>query len=341
MQESPSALARHGATVTGLSNAEAIDTGAEVVPLVLPSGAASASESGAKSELAPRTRPTLYHFPVSLPSQQVRLALAEKHVEWDGRIVNTGPANEHLEPWYAKLNPRLDVPTLEVAGEVLTNPVDIVVHIDEHFHGPALIPKDPEQRAEVLRWIEIQADFPLRELVYARTKGMLRWFQRWSMSLTRRRLRKLIRKQPHLREVYEAKQRDLEALEKGVRHRVAMTELVDDVELLLDEIEQSLEQHKWLAGECYTLADTVWTAVLSRLEQIGFARSLRSHRRPHVADWYARLRERPSWDAMIRRLSFSQAARFYGPAVAKTFVLAWVLKWAIVLGIGWLVAHFG
>jgi hypothetical protein len=44
---------------------------------------------------------------------------------------------------------------------------------------------------------------------------------------------------------------------------------------------------------------------------------------------------------MQRRISFGQALRFYGPAVAKTFLLAWAIKWAIVLGIGWLVAQLG
>lgn len=317
----------------GLGTAKAIAEGGEVI--ALPGVGAPALAAGASP------RPTLYHFPISLPCQQVRLALAEKGVEWDGRVVNTGPAHENLEPWYAKLNPQLDVPTLEVGGTVVTDAVQIVTYLDEHYDGLELIPADPDLRAEVMRWVEIQHEFPMRELGYARTKGMVRWFQRWTKRQMRRRLRRLVRKHPHLREVYEAKRVELEAVERGVRHRVAMTELVDDVEVMLDEIETTLEQREWLAGDRYTLADLMWTAVLAKLEQIGFARSLRSHRRPRVAEWYARLRERGSWDAMIRRLSFMQVLRFYGPAVAKTFVLAWVLKWLLVLGVGWLVAHFG
>jgi hypothetical protein len=41
---------------------------------------------------------------------------------------------------------------------------------------------------------------------------------------------------------------------------------------------------------------------------------------------------------MIRRLTVSQALRYYGPFVLKTFVLVWVLKWAIVLGVGYAIA---
>lgn len=318
-----------------MSTSEATSELAQVVVL-----RPSLPEHGEPS-VTPSQKPTLYHFPVSLRSQQVRLALAEKQVEWNSQIVNTGPALENLEPWYAQLNPRLEVPTLEVDGELLGDPVEIVTFIDQHFSGPRLMPTDPSARAEVMRWIEVQAEFPMRELGYTRTKGMVRWFQGWHMRQARRRLRRLLRKNPQLRTIYENKLMELEQLERGIKHHVAVRELVDDVELMLDEIEAVLEHRKYLAGDDYTLADLMWTANLAKLESIGFARSLRAHRRPRLADWYARLKERPSWDAMQRHLNFKQALRFYGPAAAKTFVLAWALKWGImgaIWGIGWLVA---
>jgi glutathione S-transferase len=322
-----------------LSPTEAKSEGAEVVRL--PTATVEREASPDAGRLPSSVKPTLYHFPVSLRSQQIRRALAEKSVEWISQIVNTGPALENLEPWYARLNPRLEVPTLEVDGQLLTEPVEIAIFIEDQFHGPRLLPADPDERAEVMRWVEMQAEFPMRELGYTRTKGMVRWFQGWSMRQARRRLRRLLRKNPQLRAVYENKLLELDQLERGVKHNVAVRELVDDVELILDEIEAVLEHRKWLAGGSYTLADLMWTAILSKLEQIGFARSLRAHRRPRLAEWYTRLRERPSWDAMQRRMSAGQALRFYGPAVAKTFVVAWVIKWAIVLGIGWLVAQLG
>jgi glutathione S-transferase len=321
--------------VRELSSAKARVEGGEVLHLA--SAAVELESPAASPDLG--SQPKLYHFPISLGSQQVRVALAEKQVAWDGKIVNIGPAHENLQPWYARLNSRLVVPTLVVGDTIVTNPVRIVSYIDEHFRGPALLPSDPEQRAEVFRWIDVQDQFPMRELGYARTKGMVRWFQRWSLRQQRGRLARLIRKNPELREIYEAKRAELDTLDRGIRHRVGMSELVDEVEVLLDEIEVTLEDREWLAGPNYTLADTMWTAVLSKLEQIGFARSLSSHRRPQVARWYAALRERPSWDSMIRRLSAWQALRFYGPSVAKTFVLFWVLKWMVVIGLGWLYAH--
>ena len=66
----------------------------------------------------PREGLILYHFPASLCSQKVRLALAEKGVRYATRVVNIGPAHENYEPWYMRLNPRGVVPTLVHDGEL-------------------------------------------------------------------------------------------------------------------------------------------------------------------------------------------------------------------------------
>jgi len=282
---------------------------------------------------------TLYHFPTSLYSQQVRLCLAEKGVEWDGRTVNIGPAHEHLAPWYAKINPQLVVPALDVDGTIVTDSTHIIQYVDRHFDGPALMPTDPDAVNLALAWMDREAALPMRELGYARTKGITRWAQRWSLRQRRKQLVKLRTRNPELAEVYTAKLDDLTALEQAINSRAAMTELVDQVEILLDELEATLADHEWLAGDRYSLADLVWTAVIAKLEHIGFARSLSEHRRPRVHGWYMRLRERPSWGSMIRRLTPMEVARFYGPAAVRGFLIFWVAKWALVGGGLWLLNH--
>jgi glutathione S-transferase len=279
----------------------------------------------------------LYHFPTSLCSQKVRLVLAEKGVAWQGTIVNIGPAHENLQPWYAKLNDRLVVPTLAIDEVTFTDSRHIVEAIDRRLPGPTLIPDDLHD--EVMHWVDLQDRLPMRELELAQAKGLVRWLRRWSVNQKQKRLRKLIKRHPELTEVYQRKYDDLDKLEQAVGQPNADRELVDEIEAMLDGLERHLEDRPWLAGDRYTLADAVWTPVMARLEHIGFARTMAAHRRPHIAAWYARLRERPSWDAIIRRLTVGQALRFYGPAVLKTFLLVWVLKWAVVLGLGWVLAN--
>lgn len=310
--------------------------------LRLPSSSPASESPSDAEDRADRDRDakvTLYHFPTSLNSQKVRLALAEKGVEWEGKTVNIGPDHEHFAPWYAKINPSLVVPTLEVDGTVVTNSNHIVQFVEGAWDGPALMPDDPDARAEALAWIEREAELPMRELGYTRTKGITRWLQRWSLRQRRKQLTKLRKRNPELDDVYAAKLDDLLALETAIKDRAAMADLVDRVEGLLDEIEAVLVDRPWLAGDHYSLADLVWTAVIAKLEHIGFARSLSQRRRPRVHEWYTRLRDRPSWGAMIRRLTPWQVARFYGPAAIKAFLIFWVLKWTLVGGGVWLIRY--
>ncbi|MGB1278187.1 MAG: glutathione S-transferase family protein, partial [Nannocystaceae bacterium] len=80
----------------------------------------------------------LYHYPLSLCSQQVRLALAEKGVAYTSQVVDIGRACENYRPWYMRLNPKGVVPTLVHDGECFTGSARIVAYIDEHFPGPQL-----------------------------------------------------------------------------------------------------------------------------------------------------------------------------------------------------------
>jgi glutathione S-transferase len=306
--------------------------GADVVPL-------HAREAPPRVAADPAFKVTLYHFPTSLYSQQVRLALAEKGVAWEGKIINIGPAHEHFAPWYAKINPRLVVPTLEVDGTIVTDATHIVRYIDNHFGGPALMPEDPDARADALAWLQRETELPMRELGYVRSKGLTRWLQRRGIRQRIKQLGKLRKRYPELDDVYAAKIDELIALEKAIDDRRATTELVESIEVLLDDLELALTDRRWLAGDHYSLADLVWTAVIARLEHIGFARSLSMHRRPNVNQWYMRLRERASWNAMIRHLTAAQVIRFYGPAALKAFLIFWVLKWALVGGGLWLIKH--
>ena len=309
--------------------ASALDDAGAGEPMVGATVSAEAGDPEQTGEQAALRKVTLYHFPTSLSSQQVRLALAEKGVVWEDRVVNIGPAHEQYEPWYAKLNPKLVVPTLEVEGTIVNDTVDIIRFIDQAFPGPSLLPRDPAQREEVLEWVGRQDRFPLRELSFSRAKGLVRWFERWTLDQRRKRLRKLQKKHPELRELYLGKLEQLEQFAAAVKDRALGDQLINEVEDLLDEFEERLQDRDWLAGDEYTLADLVWTVTLARLDHIGFGRSLGERRRPRVADWYRRLRERASWGVGIRRLSAGQWLRFYGPAVAKTFAVAWVVKWAV------------
>jgi glutathione S-transferase len=67
---------------------------------------------------------------------------------------------------------------------------------------------------------------------------------------------------------------------------------------LLDEMEEALAEHRWLACEEYSLADVAFTPYLARLEHLNIFGMVSD--RNHVAEWYARCKARPSFEAGIK-----------------------------------------
>jgi glutathione S-transferase len=236
---------------------------------------------------------TLYHFLPSLCSQKVRVALAEKGVAYESRVVDIGPAMENYAGWYAELNPRMVVPTLVHEGAVVVDSAKIVRYVDAAFDGPALSPPEPAPRAVMDTWIARQDGFPFRELSYASFPGLLGWAVLKSFGKRRATLRRRMAERPDLAERYEARLRDVDAWERAVRAPRAGEVLVGEARALLDDLAEQVAQRPFLAGRRYSLADAVWTVVLARTVQL----RLDEHWSDSVRAYYARMRSRPSFTA--------------------------------------------
>ena len=84
----------------------------------------------------------LYHFWDSPCCFKVRLALAEKGLDWTERYIATHRF-EHFQPGYHKLNRHCRVPTLVHDGKPILQSSDIALYLDEEFPGPRLQPEGP------------------------------------------------------------------------------------------------------------------------------------------------------------------------------------------------------
>jgi glutathione S-transferase len=94
------------------------------------------------------------------------------------------------------------------------------------------------------------------------------------------------------------RERRRDVIEKGTgsKHFVIA---VERMVMLLDEMEEALAQHRWLAGDDYTLADVAFTPYLARLEHLDILGMVGERHR--VADWYRRCRARSSFrDAIVK-----------------------------------------
>ena len=90
---------------------------------------------------------TLYHGRTSVCSIKARLALAEKGVEFESRVMTL--RGDQFDPGYMKLNPNAVVPTLVHDGRVVIESTVVMHHVDEAFGGAPLMPADPPARAQV------------------------------------------------------------------------------------------------------------------------------------------------------------------------------------------------
>jgi glutathione S-transferase len=66
------------------------------------------------------------------------------------------------------------------------------------------------------------------------------------------------------------------------------------------DMESALAEAPFLAGEAYSLADAAATPYVNRLDMLGLWPCW-ADGHPRVSDWFARIRERPSFEAAITR----------------------------------------
>ena len=87
----------------------------------------------------------LHHNAASTCSQKVRLALAEKGLDFKSHEVDLIAGAQHA-PEYVKLNPNHVVPTLVHEGRVLIESSLINEYLEDVFPEPPLLPADPAAR---------------------------------------------------------------------------------------------------------------------------------------------------------------------------------------------------
>jgi glutathione S-transferase len=233
----------------------------------------------------------LYHAPPSFYSQIARIVLVEKGVSWQPRLVAAGPPIfESYQPWYMKLNPGGTVPTLIHNGKPIPDSLLIAEYVDRAFDGPALVPDDVRERAEMERWIAALKAIPVRELSYG--GGKIKKLGAKINAMRMRRLRALAEKHPGMAAIYRAKEQDIRGFADNAADPAHLAELRRELARVLDEMETVLAERLWLAGGRYSLADSVWTVGIARF-QVMDLQPLDG--RPALTRWFDTVKHRPSY----------------------------------------------
>jgi glutathione S-transferase len=230
---------------------------------------------------------TLYHGRTSVCSVKARLALAEKGVAFDSKLMTL--RGDQYEPDYLKLNPNAVVPTLVHDGHVIIESTVIMHYVNDAFPGPALMPTDPLARSKVHMTTKLMDEYVhncCTVLTFA--------------TVNRAGLQKLAPEEFEADLAKAPSKSRSDAKRQVVKHGLDAPLVVDALRVhrkLFDHIENATKSEDYIAGDGYSLADAAATPYLYRLEKLRMDRLWEN--RPGVTNWFARMKARPSFKAAV------------------------------------------
>ena len=227
---------------------------------------------------------TLYHDNLSVCAQKVRIVLAEKNQPWTNRHVNLAAA-EHLTPEFKAMNPRGVVPVLVHDGNVIVESSVICSYLDEVFPTPPLMPKNPVERATMRLWCKLPDD--ILHMACATVSFAISFGQQLKKRAGAGLEERLMKMPDPAR-----RERQRALIEKGIETPF-FRDHIKIFEKTFGEMEAQLGKTRWLACDAYTLADVEITPYVERFDRLGLSGMWDN--RPRLADWFARIKARPSF----------------------------------------------
>ena len=215
---------------------------------------------------------TLFHLWLHAFSRKVRIALAEKNLDFDLQIEKVWERRTE----FLAMNPAGDVPVLvEPDGTTLANSQVICEYLEEVYGDVNLLGKDPTQRAE--------------------TRRLVSWFDmKFNKEVTENLVGEKLMKR---------------FLKLGEPHGPSIRAGHANIHYHLDYIGFLTEKRTWLAGDRFSLADVTAAAHLSGVDYIG---DVPWEEHEAAREWYAKVKSRPSFKPLLddRIPGFSPAGHY-------------------------------
>lgn len=236
----------------------------------------------------------LYHHGSSVCAAKVRFTLLEKAVPWESRYIDI-LKGEQFEPGYLALNPMAVVPTLVHDGEVLVESTVICEYLDDAFAERPLKPSAALERARMRAWTKAVDEHihpACKYITYAACH------------------RHIIRRMPtdKFEQYMRGPQSGAETRVAGdpnwVESKRAIVQLgvaapgvaakFRMYDTYLNKMEETLANHRWLAGPHFSLADIALAPYVNRLDMLSM-NGMWIASRPRVTDWFERIKARPTF----------------------------------------------
>jgi glutathione S-transferase len=205
------------------------------------------------------SKPTLHGAILSPYVRKVRVALAEKGIEYDSvPVMPFGVSDE-----FKAISPLGKIPCYQEGDFTLPDSTCILAYLEAKGQGPALVPKDPQQFGRTL-WYEEYADTKVASV------ATVPFFQRF------------------VRAAMMTQEADEAAIRKAID---------EDGPHVFGYLEKELEGREYLAGGQFTIADIATASFFVSMEHGG--EKVDAKRWPKLADYLARVHGRPSYKAII------------------------------------------
>jgi len=242
----------------------------------------------------------LYHYDHSTAAQKVRIALAEKQLDWTSHHLDTSVAKrEHFSPEYLKLNPRGVVPTLVHDGRVIRESQVILEYLDDAFPEPPLRPEGAYEKATMRLWTKL-IDEGLH--VHSRVVGMCIVVRHAKAAAGPAELGKYLDEMPEI----VRKENDRINIEQGLDSPL-LPRAVSYFRGVFENMDQALAASPWLAGNSFSLADISLGVYVTRLKSFQMA-PLWEHL-ARLNEWYARFVARPSYQEGVTKWGDTTTAK--------------------------------
>jgi len=234
----------------------------------------------------------LYHHGSSACAAKVRLAMAEKQLEWTGHYVDI-LAGEQFDEAFLRINPKAVVPVLIHDGHVIPESTVICEYIEDAFPEHPIYPRAPLERAAVRQWTKAvdeelhPACSALTYIVSHRHTILRSGVSSFETFLASGK-----------GEGRAARERKWQWIQQGVDAPGA----ADYIRLYasyLEKMEAALERTQWLVGASLTMADIAMAPYLFRLSCLALENLWGGGRLRNVERWYRAVSSRQTFERAL------------------------------------------
>ncbi|XP_060214683.1 glutathione S-transferase TCHQD-like isoform X1 [Lycium barbarum] len=238
----------------------------------------------------------LYHHPFSLDSQKVRLTLEEKGIDYTSYHMNplTG---KNMDAFFFRMNPSGKIPVLQNGSHIIYDTIEIIQYIQRIVETVSSGGNGTTLSSNVIEWMHKIQEWDSKYFTLCHIPVKYRLYV---SKFLRRVIIARMAESPKLASDYHRKLKEAYDTDEKLKNVEVLGQNKDHLEKLLDEVEVELGETSYLAGEEFNLADVMLIPVLARLELLKLEDEY-INSRPNLADYWAVVRQRPSYKKVIGR----------------------------------------